>query len=131
VNAHKLKMLSGALSKTIHAMTLCLEKCQVRHASCSFDDHGYHIFLQVEFLSEGYSETMMFDAHESDHKKAIQEFYRRIQKTLDVATGNDDTMEGEIYNEWSRYDVDRRLTRSSIEMLRNVIKGLEHANSLK
>jgi len=112
-------------------MTLCLEKCQIRHASCSYDEHGYHIFLQVEFLSQGYAETMMFDAHEVDHKNAIQEFYRRIQKTLDVATGDDDTMEGEIFNEWSVYDIDRRLTRSSTEMLKNVISGLENSNALK
>lgn len=76
------KRASGALSKTIHAFSLCFDKAEINDANVSYDGCLYSLRLKCYVEDFGISH-LSIDSSSDDVNGAIKDFYSSIISNIE------------------------------------------------
>jgi len=123
------KRASGALSKTIHAFSLCFDKSEINDANVSYDGSFFSLRLQCYVEDFGVSHLSVSSTSE-DANGAIEEFYNSLISKIDSNLSElkeEDKKDEKDWEEWRIYNHEySNLPRiASLEMLKDIILGFK------
>lgn len=123
------KRISSALSKTIHAFSLCFDKTEISDANVSYDGSYFSLRLQCYVEDFGVSHLSVSSAS-SDANEAIKGFYVALISKIDSNLSELKEADKQDEKDWEELRVYNHeysnLPRiASLEMLRDIILGFK------
>lgn len=123
------KRASSALSKTIHAFSLCFDKAEINDANVSYDGSSFSLELQCYVEDFGVSHLSVSSTSE-DANGAVKDFYNDLISQIDSNLSElkeEDKKDEKDWDEWRIYNHEySNLPRiASLEMLKDIIMGFK------
>lgn len=123
------KRASSALSKTIHAFSLCFDKAEINDANVSYDGSSFSLKLQCYVEDFGVSH-LSISSTSDDANGAVKDFYNDLISQIGSNLSElkeEDKKDEKDWDEWRIYNHEySNLPRiASLEMLKDIIMGFK------
>lgn len=124
------KRASSALSKTMHAFSLCFDKAEISDANLSYDGGCFSLKLQCYIEDFGVSH-LSISSTSDDVNGTIEDFYNTLISNIDSNLSElkkEDKKDERDWEEWRIYNHEySNLPRiASLEMLKDIILGFKN-----
>lgn len=78
MNINDFKCISNALSKTMHAVSLCFDKAEVNEASLTYDGDDYNVNFNCDIDEFGTGYLLSSSSEGVDVNLVIRDFYSNL-----------------------------------------------------